>query len=69
MLIETTIKVGSDSCIQTFVIAFDDVDGPGHGQENKVIFLFYLLPDQLVAQSMHRNEMVGVGGVVFDLFP
>lgn len=39
MLIETTIKVCSDSCIQTFVIAFDDVDGPDHGQENKVNFL------------------------------
>ena len=39
MLIEAAIKVGSNSCIQTFVIAFDDVDGPDHGQENKVIFL------------------------------
>ena len=32
MLIETTVKVGSDSCIQALVIAFDDVDSPGHGQ-------------------------------------
>ena len=35
MLTEATIEVGGDSGIQAFVIAFDDVDGPGHGRMNK----------------------------------